>query len=199
LTADGDGTADPRTTSKAAGGRRGRTRFVVLGMLALGPASAYALRQRIASSVGYFWQESFGQLFPTLAELEKKGMVSGRSVAEGKRRRRDYQLTPDGQSALAAWLNEPPAPQPERNELLLKVFFASPGDVAALGSFIAHADAAARAEVVVLRGIEASLHDDFATDPRLPFWRLTVRYGILGNEALMQWCKEARRAVEASI
>lgn len=167
-------------------------------MLALGPASAYALRQRIASSVGFFWQESFGQLFPTLAELEKEGLVIGQQVADGKRRRRDYQITPAGETALAVWLHEPPAPQPERNEMLLKVFFASPGDVGALGSFIAHADAEARAQVDMLRGIEASLRANFAVDPRQPFWLLTVRYGILGNEALVRWCREARHAVEAT-
>ncbi len=168
---------------------------MVLGMLALGPASAYALRQRIASSVGFFWQESFGQLFPTLVELEQEGLVTGQQVADGKRRRRDYEITPAGEAALAAWLHEAPALQPERNEMLLKVFFANPGDVGALGSFIAHADADARAQVSVLREIEGSLRENFATDPRLPFWLLTVRYGILGNEALVRWCKEARQAV----
>jgi len=167
-------------------------------MLGLGPASAYALRQRIASSVGFFWQESFGQLFPTLAELEKEGLVSGRQVADGKRRRRDYEITGAGEAALAAWLHEPPATQPERNEMLLKVFFANPRDVGALGSFIAGTDADARAQVKLLRGIEASLREARATDPRLPFWLLTVRYGILGSEAMLQWCKEARKVAETS-
>jgi DNA-binding PadR family transcriptional regulator len=167
-------------------------------MLALGPASAYAMRQRIASSVGFFWQESFGQLFPTLAELEKESLVIGQRVADGKRRRRDYEITPAGEAALAIWLNEPPAPQPERNEMLLKVFFANPGALGALGSFIVRADADARAQVDLLRGIEVSLRENFGSDPRLPFWLLTVRYGILGNEALVQWCDEARQAVERS-
>ena len=167
-------------------------------MLAIGPASAYALRQRIASSVGFFWQESFGQLFPTLAQLDKEGLVSGHPVTDGKRRRRDYEITQAGTIALTAWLLEPPAPQLERNELLLKLFFANPGDVAALGSFIDSAKADALAQIAVLRGIEVLLLEEFATDPRLPFWRLTVRYGILGNEALVQWCREASQAVEAS-
>ena len=196
MTADESPRSRP-VAPQAPGHRRSRTRFVVLGMLGLGPASAYALRQRIASSVGFFWQESFGQLFPTLAELEKEGLVIGHPVAAGKRRRRDYEITPAGEAALAGWLHEPPAPQPERNEMLLKVFFANPGDVGALASFVARADADARAQVDVLRGIEVSLRENFATDPRLPFWLLTVRYGILGNEALVRWCREARQAVEA--
>ena len=197
MTADDSSPSRP-ATSQTAAPRRSRTRFVVLGMLALGPASAYALRQRIASSAGFFWQESFGQLFPTLAQLENEGLVIGRQVADGKRRRRDYAFAPAGEAALTAWLHEPPAAQPERNELLLKVFFATPGDLDALGSFIAHAEADARAQVDQLRGIEASLRETFAADPRLPFWLLTVRYGILGSEAMVQWCEEARQAMAST-
>lgn len=167
-------------------------------MLAIGPASAYALRQRIGSSVGFFWQESFGQLFPTLAELEKQGLITGHEVADGRRRRRDYEIAPAGETALAVWLNEPPASQPERNEMLLKVFFANPGGVGALGSFIDDAESGARAQIEMLRGIEISLRDSFGADPRLPFWLLTVRYGILGNEALVQWSEEVHLALEAS-
>jgi len=78
------------------------------------------------------------------------------------------------------------------------VFFANPADVGVLGSFIAHAETDARAQVNLLHDIEVSLYENFATDPRLPFWLLTIRYGILGNEALVRWCREARQAVEES-
>lgn len=63
---------------------------------------------------------------------------------------------------------------------------------------IANADADARAQVDVLGGIEVFLRENFPTDPRPPFWLLTVRYGILGNEALLRWCSEAVQAVDAS-
>ncbi len=191
MTADGGPRTTPRTSDTAAP-RRSRTRFVALGMLALAPASAYALRQRIASSVGFFWQESYGQLFPTLTLLEEEGLISGRDHADGKRRRRDFEITPAGEATLASWLHEPPASQPERNEMLLKVFFANPADIDSLRSFIAQAAADARDQVDVLGRIEASLRESYSTEPRLPFWLLTVRYGILGNEALIRWCEEAR-------
>ena len=54
MTTDEPSKAAP-VASRTARPRRSRTRYVVLGMLRLGPASAYALRQRIASSVGFFW------------------------------------------------------------------------------------------------------------------------------------------------
>lgn len=190
-----DAPHDPAASSAA---RRNRTRFVILGLLTQAPGSAYALRQRIAESVGHFWQESYGQLFPTLARLEAEGLVRGVEHHDGNRRRRDYQITDAGRTALAGWLKELPAPQPERNELLLKVFFASEGDIDALSRRLIDAGLEADAQLDRLRGIEAFLRATYGSDPRLPFWLLTVRYGILGAEALQQWCEEAIRAFEGA-
>jgi DNA-binding PadR family transcriptional regulator len=176
--------------------RRSRTRFVVLGMLTYGPASAYTLRKRIAASVGFFWQESYGQLFPTLARLEEDRLIQGQEVTAGRRRRRDYEITASGRDALAHWLDEPPMPQPERNELLLKVFFASEGGLEALRSHLVDTNARARAQLDVLHSIDSGLQAAFAEDPRMPFRLLTVRYGILGLEAFHRWSAEALRALD---
>lgn len=55
--------------------RQRTTRHAVLGMLAEPPMSGYELRSEIAGSIGHFWQESFGQLYPTLRELSTEGPV----------------------------------------------------------------------------------------------------------------------------
>lgn len=184
---------EPAPRGQGRSERRSRTPFVVLGMLSYGPASAYTLRKRIAASVGFFWQESYGQLFPTLTRLEEDGLIKGREVMAGRRRRRDYEITASGRDALADWLTEAPMPQPERNELLLKVFFAHESDLRSLRGHLSDADARARAQLDVLRGIESGLQTTFAEDPRMPFRLLTVRYGILGLEALHRWTGEALR------
>ena len=74
--------------------RRSRTPYVLLGMLLPGPANGYELKRRIETSVGHFWQESFGQLYPALALLERQGLV--RQVAqEGARAKaRRFAITP---------------------------------------------------------------------------------------------------------
>ena len=42
--------------------------------------TGYGLRQAIAGSVGHFWQESFGQLYPTLRRLAQEGLVEARAT-----------------------------------------------------------------------------------------------------------------------
>ncbi|HEY6098279.1 MAG TPA: PadR family transcriptional regulator, partial [Anaeromyxobacter sp.] len=105
--------------------RENRTRYVVLGMLTTGPLTGYGLRQRIGESVGHFWQESFGQLYPALRRLAADGLVEARATQGGPGRGgATYHVTAAGRAALAGWLAVPPALEPQRNELLLKVFFA---------------------------------------------------------------------------
>src|SRR5687767_64246 len=101
------------------------TRYVILGFLAQGtPLSGYDIRKLIGLTVGHFWNESFGQLYPELRRLTKSGLITAVAAsAKARRRRISYRITAEGRRALAAWLKRPAAPERIRNELLLKVFF----------------------------------------------------------------------------
>jgi len=55
-----------------------RTAYTILGMLSIEPnlsASGYEIRKAIESTVGYFWGESFGQIYPTLKRLAAEGLI----------------------------------------------------------------------------------------------------------------------------
>ena len=46
------------------------TAFVILGILAIHPhQSGYEIRKTVQQTVGFFWGESYGQLYPTLKSL----------------------------------------------------------------------------------------------------------------------------------
>ena len=55
--------------------RSSQTRTAVLGALTVEPMTGYALRAVIRDVLGHFWSESFGQIYPALAELEGEGLV----------------------------------------------------------------------------------------------------------------------------
>jgi PadR family transcriptional regulator, regulatory protein AphA len=103
-------------------GTTNRTQFVILGLLTFEPRSGYGLKKEIESSVGYFWQESFGQLYPSLRKLEASGLIEVQAHGSGGRGKKVYRITEEGRAVLRRWLEEPPEPQPVRNELLLKLF-----------------------------------------------------------------------------
>lgn len=172
--------------------RERRTPYVLLGMLLQGPASGYALRQRIAQSVGNFWQESYGQLYSSLEALAASGLAEASSHKNDGRDTRVWSITKAGRAELARWLARPPAPQPVRNELLLKLFF-SELDPAAVTQHLETARAEASAELARLKVVRVEVQTRAADHPALPAWIATVDYGIAGQQALVAWCTQTMR------
>ena len=58
-----------------------RTRFLILGLLAEGPCSGYDIRRITLARFGFFWSESFGQIYPCLMRMEAEGLVEGKGGA----------------------------------------------------------------------------------------------------------------------
>jgi DNA-binding PadR family transcriptional regulator len=178
--------------------RENRTRWVVLGMLTTGPMTGYGLRQRIAGSVGHFWQESYGQLYPTLRRLAAEGLVEARPARGGPGRGGAvYHLTPRGREALAGWVALPPVLEPERNEVLLKVFFAGavPAEVTARN--LAGVAAALAAQRAQLEAIAARLDAAPVRHPDEPYWRLTLDFGLAFMRTALEWLERAQRVLRA--
>jgi DNA-binding PadR family transcriptional regulator len=80
--------------------------YVVLGMVRLGAKSGYEIKQFVEQSIRFFWTISQAQIYPSLAELERTGLVVGRSEPQGRRPRRVFEITPAGESALEAAASE---------------------------------------------------------------------------------------------
>ena len=171
--------------------RRSRTPFVVLGLLGYEPMSGYDLKATIENTVGHFWQESYGQLYPTLKQLHEDGLLAMAEEGEGARPRKVYSLTPAGRAALFEWLAEPPQPTPIRNEMLLKVFLASLGDADDLRPHLEAARANARGTAAALRGVRAAVEAEEATEHQRRCWLLTIDLGLRGAEATLAWADEA--------
>jgi PadR family transcriptional regulator, regulatory protein AphA len=172
--------------------RENRTRYVVLGMLTTGALTGYGLRQRIASSVGHFWQESYGQLYPTLRQLAAEGLVEGRAAPRGPGRAgATYEITPRGRAALAEWVAQPPVLEPQRNEVLLKVFFAGavPPEVTARN--LRGVAAAVQAQLAELEDIAARFDAAPEVHPDAPYWRLTLDFGLSFLRTALEWLDRA--------
>lgn len=56
--------------------KKGKSKFAILGMLALNPGSSgYDIKKMIETSIQYCWKESFGSIYPMLSELEKEKLI----------------------------------------------------------------------------------------------------------------------------
>ncbi len=160
----------------------------LLGVLSMGPMTGYEIRQRIDSSIGNFWSESFGQIYPTLAKLHKQGLVEAKS--DKKTVGKLYSLTPAGRKRLRAWLAEMPQPRTPRNELLLKLFFATNGDLARAHEQVLDQRARSVADLRRYEAIEAHLKAEQSGNPGLPFFLITLNYGLAEARAILAWADQ---------
>ena len=97
---------------------------VVLAMLAKEPSHGYGLHTRLRRALGPLGDAvNAGQVYVTLARLEKAGMVSCER-SEGlpdKPDRKVYSLTASGHRRVAEWLTEVSWPKPDLAECHLKL------------------------------------------------------------------------------
>jgi len=163
---------------------------VLLGLLTVEPMSGYDIGLSIRASVGYFWNESYGQIYPNLKKLEAGGFASAKTERQkGKPDRRIYSITKKGRERLAKWLEVPPQPEIPRNELLLKLFFAAQvtPDIP-----IGYLERMAENERAVLDQIKRA-HEEIGKNkqyPDAPYWKMAARFGELELEAHLRWAAE---------
>jgi PadR family transcriptional regulator AphA len=162
------------------------TAYVILGMLAWRPMSGYDIKSVVDHSTRFFWAASYGQIYPELRRLAEAGLVQGKAEAGSGRRRTTYKLTKPGRAALRAWLAEEPRTFEQRDEGLLKVFFASASPETAAATLDAKR-AFHESKLAQLREIEASAKPE-------GFVSIVLRYGIESSEWMAAWCeREAER------
>jgi len=102
----------------------GTSGYVVLGLaLQHGEITPYELKQRIATSVGYFWAYSHPQIYVVSEKLRKAGLLSQRRERSG-RRRKMYRITAAGEQVFKGWLSDPIIGHTELRDLaMLKLYF----------------------------------------------------------------------------
>src|SRR6478752_7289356 len=100
----------------------------LLALLADGPRNGHQLKIEFEAATGGVWPLNVGQVYTTLDRLARDGLVTrarpnGESDVNGKR----YELTAAGREELAGWWQLVPTDDPPpRDELMLKVLFATP-------------------------------------------------------------------------
>lgn len=102
-------------------------REAMLGLLAKEPAHGYELRQRLAKALGPLGETlNPGQIYVTLARLEKAGLVRGVQVSQSTAPDKTvYEATPSGREHVAGWLFGTAWPKVAPTEFHLKLVAAA--------------------------------------------------------------------------
>lgn len=159
-------------------------RYGLLTLLERRPMYGYQLRQEFEASTGATWPLNVGQVYTTLARLERDGLVAvadsdGDTSADSSQR--VYAITGDGRAEVRTWFATPVRhSSPPRDELAIKLALAvhTPGvDVHAV--IQAQRTATVRALQEYTRAREAAAED--------LSWLLVADSLIFAAEAEVRW------------
>lgn len=162
---------------------------VILAMLAKEPTHGYELRARLRQALGPVGDGlNAGQVYVTLTRLEKAGLVASEAAPGVSERpdRKVYELTPEGQQRVAAWLAEVSWPKPDLTEFHLKLIAAF---TARLADPLAIIDAQRRELLRRLRDAQrAALGEPDASDAALLLEGIVLRL-----QADLRWLEACER------
>ena len=97
--------------------------MVILGLLSHEPLTGYDMKKRIDGAIRFFWNGSFGNIYPSLKELENNGSITRCEVTSDGREKISYKITASGKEELGKWLRDEQASNELKYETLLKLFF----------------------------------------------------------------------------
>lgn len=169
-------------------------RFLILGLLAREPRSAYALGRALAQMPTTGFSGSPGAVYPAVRALEREGLLTGRNRASKDARGRVYALTAGGRRVLGDWLRGPVSStdllRSPGTVLLRLSFLGQKGERARFKHRIARS---ARDALKTVRAYKAAAEDDLAKSSRQAF-ELTEAILV----AYLQWAngRRARRQGE---
>ena len=188
--------------------RDNKTRYALLGMLTYKPMSGYDMKKMSDHSIGHFWNENYGNIYPVLKKIEAESLVTmTREEQDGTPTRKVYTITEEGRSAFSRWLTRPPEPAILREELLLQVFFGQWTNPELITAKIRAEDERCRTIIGELEGIRDRLDsceeiNEVPEEARpvleegTPYWRHTVDFGLHHYSGIRDWCAETIKALE---
>jgi DNA-binding PadR family transcriptional regulator len=161
---------------------------VLLALLANEAAHAYQLRAQLKLALGPLGDAlNDGQVYVTLARLEKAGLVrSQRSDGAAGAGRRTYELTAPGRERLVGWLRDTSWPKPAPAEFHLKLVAAA---AAGLGDPVGIVDAQRRQLLVGLREAQRAT----IAEPDGSLAALLLEGVVLRLQADLRWLEECAR------
>lgn len=105
-----------------------KTRYVILGLLQEEELSGYEIKKIINIRMSFFWQESFGQIYPELSKMKEEGLLEiadSESSGKSKLEKIRYRITSHGRAELKQWMEAENEKDHIRSEFLLKMYFAT--------------------------------------------------------------------------
>ena len=175
--------------------REKRIDMVILGLLSHEDLTGYDIKKRIDGAISFFWKGSFGNIYPTLKDMENQGLITKSDTSVGGRERTTYHITESGRNKLKDWLKDEQASNELKYETLLKLFFggAERGEVSIHN--IEVFEEQVKKDLKILNTYCETLEKSLDVEDHV-YYSLTASFGVETYEAYLRWCVKAKKTLK---
>jgi DNA-binding PadR family transcriptional regulator len=86
--------------------------------------SGYDIKHLFESVFSYFYNASYGTIYPTLSKMEKVGLITKESIQqEGRPNKNIYSITEEGRKHFRMYLNSPVQANEFKSDAMMRLFF----------------------------------------------------------------------------
>lgn len=173
-------------------------KYAMLGFIDMMPLTGYDLKKMFDSSVKYYWTATHSQIYRTLDEMKKEGLIKEELVHQTDLpNKKLYHITAKGKEQLTKWVKEPTELPPVRHELLVQLSWA---DRLPNNQIIARLENYKLKIEERLNMYEQENNNKFAHMSRTPrerfLWESILKNGIMSYKAELKWVNDTIKGLK---
>jgi PadR family transcriptional regulator AphA len=173
-------------------------KHAILVLLETEPSSGYDLLKQFNNSLGYFWNAKHQQIYQQLKLLSKENLIECKIEEQnGKPDKKVYKITTSGVTELTTWLTDTVKPNKINDALLVKIYG---GHLTPTENLLAELEIhltlhnKTLLQLIQIEQKYLNLSSELQKKYKLPY--ITLRRGILGEEAWLVWANEAIKMIK---
>jgi DNA-binding PadR family transcriptional regulator len=174
-------------------------KYAILGFLSWTPLTGYELKKMFAESTTLYWSGNNNQIYKTLVELHREGMVTLEvQHQEDHPSRKIYTITEEGRSELRQWVLSTPEPPQLRNSFLIQLAWADQLRADELDALLEQYEAEVAVQLAMAREQkQRNQHSPQRTPRETYLWQMIAENQIVFYESDLNWVRKLRRELGA--
>lgn len=170
-------------------------------MLGEGPLSGYEIKKIVDVRFSFFWNESFGQIYPQLKKLSEEELIKELPLKEPENGKvsRKYSITDRGINELKEWLKEPVEKEMVRYEILLKLYFSNIVSPKVMLGHIKEFQISHRQQMKLFEKFRENLEEYKDIHSNHKDILMVLSFGEKVWKAYDEWCEEVSNVLEKEV
>ncbi len=172
-------------------------KILLLGLIEISPMPGYNLMKAFDDSMLFYWHATHTQIYNTLKEMEKEGLVTGEVIHQAANpSKKVFSITEKGKEAITAWLLEEPELPGFKHDFLIKV---------SLSSRLSEKDLLLQLDLYEqklkhkLAALESDKKKEFLkfarSNKELVLWEITFENGIMYYQNELVWVEKVKESI----